>query len=94
VPGPYAASCVLAPALLAHGGEALHPLIAELGAGTTIAAAALLEPDAGYDLHHVATTATLAGETWTLTGSKCHVEDGGDADWFIVPARTGGMGVR
>jgi pimeloyl-CoA dehydrogenase len=94
VPGPYAASCVLAPALLANGWEALHPLIEELGAGTTIAAAALLEPDAGYDLHHVATTATLAGETWTLTGSKCHVEDGGDADWFIVPARTGGTGVR
>ncbi len=90
VPGPYVASCVLAPALLEHGGEALHSLIVELGAGTSIAAAALLEPDGGYDLHHVATAASGAGEAWALTGTKCHVEDGGDADWFIVPARTDG----
>jgi pimeloyl-CoA dehydrogenase len=92
VPGPYVASCVLAPALLAHGGDALHPLIGELAAGTAIAAAALLEPGGGYDLHHVATTASRAEDSWHLTGTKCHVEDGGDADWFIVPARTNGGG--
>jgi pimeloyl-CoA dehydrogenase len=81
---------VLAPALLAHGGKALHALIGELGAGTAIAAAALLEPDGGYDCNHVATTATGSDENCRLSGVKCHVEDGGDADWFIVPARTSG----
>jgi alkylation response protein AidB-like acyl-CoA dehydrogenase len=90
VPGPYVASCVLAPALLAHGGEEMHGLIGQLGAGEAVAAAALLESDGGYDLHHVATAATGEGENWTLTGAKCHVEDGGDAGWFIVPARNGG----
>lgn len=91
VPGPYVASCVLAPALLAHGGEAMHGLIGELGAGSAIAAAALLEPDGGYDLNYVATSAKGSGDSWTLTGAKCHVEDGGDADWFIVPARSSGL---
>lgn len=90
VPGAYVASSVLASALLAHGGEAMHGLIGQLGAGEALAAAALLEDDGGYDLHHVAATAQGAGGDWTLTGAKCHVEDGGDADWFIVPARTSG----
>lgn len=90
VPGPYVSSCVLAPALLAHGGEAMHDLIGQLGTGEAIAASALLESNGGYDLHHVATFANGADQVWTLNGAKCHVEDGGDADWFIVPARTSG----
>jgi pimeloyl-CoA dehydrogenase len=90
VPGPYMASCVLAPALLARGGAAQRPLIEQIGTGEAIAAAALLEDDGGYDLHHVAARAIASGEGWTLDGTKAHVEDGGDAEWFIVPARTAG----
>ncbi|WP_017672748.1 acyl-CoA dehydrogenase [Blastomonas sp. AAP53] len=90
VPGPYVAACVLAPALLARGGDGQYDLIEQIGTGETLVAAALLEDDGGYDLHHIATRAAVAGDHWTLDGAKAHVEDGGDADWFIVPARTGG----
>lgn len=90
VPGPYVATCVLAPALLAHGGEAQHGLIEQIGAGEAIVAAALLESDGGYDLNHVATIAHAQGDGWLLSGAKAHVEDGADADWYIVPGRTSG----
>ncbi|MFZ4604485.1 MAG: acyl-CoA dehydrogenase [Caulobacterales bacterium] len=78
---------MLAPALLAAAGNAQRLLIGRLGSGETLAAAALLEPDGGYDLHHVTTRARRDGDRWLLTGAKSHVEDGGDADWFIVSAR-------
>lgn len=92
VPGPYVATTVLAPALLAHGGNAGRDLIAQIGSGHTCVAAALLEDDGGYDVHRVGAEATSDRNGFCLTGSKCHVEDGGDADWFVISARTSGNG--
>jgi pimeloyl-CoA dehydrogenase len=86
---PYVASCVLVPALVG-GNDAAAALLAGIGAGEVLAAAALLEADGGYDLCHVATAAERSGDGWRLTGAKVHVEDGADADQFVVSARTGG----
>ena len=86
---PYVASCVLVPALVG-GSDAAAALLAGIGAGEVLAAAALLEADGGYDPCHVATAAERSGDGWRLTGTKVHVEDGADADRFIVSARTGG----
>ncbi len=86
---PYVTSCVLVPALVG-GDEAGAELIAGIAAGTTIAAAGLLEADGGYDMRHVATRAVRLGDGWRLTGAKVHVEDGADADWFVVSARSAG----
>lgn len=86
---PYTTSCVLVPALIggiAAGGE----LLERIGAGDTIAAAGFLEVDGGYDLHRVSTRAEHGADGWRLSGAKCHVEDGADADWFLVSARTAG----
>ncbi len=85
---PYVASCVLVPALLAAPGDEADALLAAIADGETIAAAALLEADGGYDPGHVETRAAER-DGWRLTGAKVHVEDGGDADRFVVSARRG-----
>lgn len=90
VPSPFVASCVLVPALAGADPEGTADLLNAIGAGDTIAAAALLEDDSGYDLHRVALRAERRDGGYLLSGAKCHVEDGADANWFIVSARTGG----
>jgi alkylation response protein AidB-like acyl-CoA dehydrogenase len=86
---PWVSCCVLAPALMRGGGDACAELLEGIGAGTQRAAAALNEAD-GYGLDQVATIATDSGDGFRLSGAKVHVEDGADADWFLVSARTGG----
>ncbi|MET0193978.1 MAG: acyl-CoA dehydrogenase [Hyphomicrobiaceae bacterium] len=80
---PYVANAVLVPALIG-GDAAAQDVLAAIGEGSAKAAAGLLEPDSGYDLAWVETTAAPDG---TLTGEKVHVEDGADADWFVVTAK-------
>jgi acyl-CoA dehydrogenase len=58
-------------------------------AGTSIAAFALSEPDAGSDVAAVATTATRASDgTWRLDGVKTWISNGGLADFYVVFARS------
>lgn len=90
VASPFITSCVLVPALLREAGDAADELLAAIASGTAQAAAALIEPDAGYNVGSVAAEAKLVGGTYQLSGIKAHVEDGGDADWFVVSARTSG----
>jgi pimeloyl-CoA dehydrogenase len=87
---PYVATCVLAPALLADGGDAAGEVMAQIGSGAAMVGAGLIEADGGHDLHHVATRAEGSGRAWQLTGAKLHVEDGADAAWYVVSARTAG----
>ncbi|MBW8840752.1 MAG: acyl-CoA dehydrogenase family protein [Sphingomonadales bacterium] len=86
---PFVSSCVLVPALVG-GDDAAAALLEAIGDGTAIAAAALLEAEAADDPAWTATRAERASEGWRLTGVKSHVEDGADADWFVVSARTAG----
>lgn len=85
IPAPYVSSCVLVPALIG-GDPAAAQVLEAIGSGGARAAAGLIEADGGYALDHVATRA----EGNRLTGAKLHVEDGGDADWFVVSARSAG----
>lgn len=88
---PFVSTCVLAPTVLACGsGDVVSHLLQAIGAGEVQVAPAVAEPDAGYDLHRVATTAVPTDTGFRLSGVKCHSENGADADWFIVPARTRG----
>jgi alkylation response protein AidB-like acyl-CoA dehydrogenase len=59
-----------------------------LCAGTTIAAIAMSEPDAGSDLQGIRTTAMDAGDHYVLNGSKTFISNGILADLVIVVART------
>lgn len=86
----YVSHCVLAPALMAGGGDHCAALLEQIGAGQLRIAAALIE-DEGFDVASIATTAAADGDAFTLTGAKVHVEDGADADWYLVSARTSGM---
>lgn len=89
---PYLANVVLAGGVLKRAADAaqrerwLQPMIA----GELQAALAFVEPQAGYDIANVATTAVREGDAWRLAGSKGYVLNGRNAELIVVPARTGG----
>ena len=89
---PYLANIVLAGGILRRTASPeqkekwLHPIIA----GDLQAALAFVEPQSRYDIANIATAAAADGDAWTLNGNKGFVLNGGNADLFIVPARSGG----
>ena len=93
---PYFSSVGLASqVLLALGDdtdkERWLPSIAD---GSLIATVAVTDEDAAWGLDRVSTTATEAGGTWTIDGSKMFVVDGHIAGLLLVVARTSeGLGV-
>jgi alkylation response protein AidB-like acyl-CoA dehydrogenase len=89
VPGPFLATVGLAAPLLARAGSAEQksrwlPAIAE---GQCRASVAYLESAAGYDLGSMSTTASKAGDSYTLSGTKMFALDAGVADVVIVAAK-------
>ena len=56
--------------------------------GAKLGAFALTEPNAGSDAGGTKTTAVLDGDEWLINGSKIFTTNGGDADTYIVFART------
>jgi len=56
--------------------------------GTKLGAFALTEPFAGSDAGGTRTFAVRDGEEWILNGSKVFITNGGDAETYIVFART------
>ncbi|GAB3104097.1 acyl-CoA dehydrogenase [Aestuariicella hydrocarbonica] len=90
IPVPYVTSCVLVPALLSGTGETATEILEGIGLGNIRAAAGFLESEGGFDLNYVGLSAELSDNRWLLSGEKVHVEDGGDADWYVVSARTAG----
>jgi alkylation response protein AidB-like acyl-CoA dehydrogenase len=85
----YVSHCVLPAALIAGGGEHCAALLEQIGAGQVRIAAALIE-DECFDITAIYTLAAADGDGFRLTGAKAHVEDGADADWYLVSARTAG----
>ncbi|MEP3232968.1 MAG: acyl-CoA dehydrogenase [Hyphomicrobiales bacterium] len=66
------------------------PLIESMIAGEELVSLAHGEANAHYDLDHVATTATEAGDGFVLNGAKAVVLNGGEANKLIVSARISG----
>jgi alkylation response protein AidB-like acyl-CoA dehydrogenase len=88
---PFLASAVLAGgAIAAAGTEAQRAQLAEIIAGTRIAAFAHDEPEAHYALACVSTRAKRKGDGWVLDGAKAVVQHGEAANVFVVSARTSG----
>lgn len=89
---PYLANIVLAGGILRRTASPeqkkkwLHPIIA----GELQATLAFVEPQGRYDIANIATAAAPDGDAWTLNGSKGLVLNGGNAELYIVPARSGG----
>ncbi len=84
-----------------------HPALADIVAGTTIAAFAHQEPQDRADGEPLATRATRTADGWSITGAKAVVAQAEAAamllvsaqtddgpSLFLVPADTGGVSIR
>ncbi|RNL81354.1 acyl-CoA dehydrogenase family protein [Nocardioides marmorisolisilvae] len=56
--------------------------------GSTIAAFAITEPDAGSNSHLITTTATKDGDEWVLKGQKVFISGIDEADVVLIVSRT------
>jgi alkylation response protein AidB-like acyl-CoA dehydrogenase len=89
---PYISSVLMAGTLVdAVGNERQRrDVIGPLLAADMWLALAQAEPEARFSLARVVTSASRAGQTFTLNGRKTCVIDGAGADLFVVVARTSG----
>jgi alkylation response protein AidB-like acyl-CoA dehydrogenase len=93
---PYLATVVLAGGLVNAAGtpEQKTQILPGVAEGTTMLAFAGYEPTGRYDLTNPATTATVTGDSTTLTGEKSRVLGGDTAHRFVVSAAVdGGVGL-
>ncbi|WP_284104530.1 MULTISPECIES: acyl-CoA dehydrogenase [unclassified Deinococcus] len=74
----------------AQRGRFLRPL----AQGAHIGAFCLTESGAGSDAASLRLQATRDGDDWVLNGTKAWITSGGQADTYLVMARTGGSGAR
>jgi alkylation response protein AidB-like acyl-CoA dehydrogenase len=59
-----------------------------LAEGSKLGAFGLTEPSAGSDAGGTKTTAVLDGDEWIINGSKIFITNAGDAEIYVVLART------
>ncbi|GAA4283416.1 pimeloyl-CoA dehydrogenase small subunit [Brevibacterium daeguense] len=93
---PYLATVVLGGGLVNAVGtdEQKAQILPGVADGTTKLAFAGYEPTGRYDLTRPATTATVSGDSVTLTGEKSRVLGGDAADQLVVSAAIdGGVGL-
>jgi len=80
----YAAEC-----LVRFGDKGLNErFIPAIANGEMISTGAFLEPDQGYDVSAVRTTAEKAAAEWIINGVKAYVPFGDQADVYIVLCAT------
>jgi alkylation response protein AidB-like acyl-CoA dehydrogenase len=87
---PYLSTAVLAVQTLLEAGDtaAQRALLPRIASGEAIATLAFAEPNAGWDVSRIETTATREGAAWKIEGTKLYVLDGHSADVVLVAART------
>jgi alkylation response protein AidB-like acyl-CoA dehydrogenase len=68
--------------------EQKEQFLTPMAEGTKLGAFALTEPSAGSDAGGTKTFAARDGDEWVLNGSKIFITNGGDAETYIVFART------
>ncbi len=68
--------------------EQKQKYLTPLAEGTKMGAFGLIEPSAGSDAGGTRTTAEREGDEWVLNGSKIFITNGGEAEVYIVFART------
>ena len=87
---PFLGALVVGRAIASGGNDAQKAHLQALLDGSLVAAPALEEADAHYELGHVATTAQRGDQGWTLNGRKAVVVHGEQAGLLLVSARTSG----
>ncbi|MEK6247587.1 MAG: acyl-CoA dehydrogenase family protein, partial [Planctomycetales bacterium] len=68
--------------------EQKQKYLVPLAEGTKLGAFGLTEPSAGSDAGGTRTNAVLDGNEWVINGSKIFITNGGEAEIYIVFART------
>ncbi len=68
--------------------EQKQKYLVPLAEGAKMGAFGLTEPSAGSDAGGTKTTAILDGDQWVLNGSKIFITNGGEAETYVVFART------
>ncbi len=68
--------------------EQKQKYLVPLASGEKMGAFGLTEPAAGSDAGGTKTTAVREGNEWVISGSKIFITNGGEADTYIVFART------
>ncbi len=68
--------------------EQKQKYLAPLARGEKLGAFGLTEPSAGSDAGGTKTTATRDGKDWILNGSKIFITNGGEAETYVVLARS------
>ncbi len=68
--------------------EQKHKYLKPLAEGSKLGAFGLTENSAGSDAGGTKTTAVRDGNEWVLNGSKVFITNGGDAETYVVFART------
>jgi acyl-CoA dehydrogenase len=76
------------PIALAGSHAVKHRYLPRVAAGSSVAAFALSEPEAGSDVAAIKCRATRAGDEYVLDGTKTWISNGGIADFYCVFART------
>ncbi|MDM0081842.1 acyl-CoA dehydrogenase [Variovorax sp. J31P179] len=87
---PLLGAVMAGEAISAAGSETQKALLAEIIGGTTIATLAHDEAGSHYELARVETRAARSADGWVLDGAKVVVQQGAQADLFVVSARTAG----
>jgi alkylation response protein AidB-like acyl-CoA dehydrogenase len=89
---PYLPTVVLGAGLIAAAGSAAQKdaLLGPVIEGKTLLALAYAEPTSRHEPFNVTTKAAKRGGGFALSGHKCVVLNGGEADHLIVSARTAG----
>ena len=76
------------PIILFGTAEQKRAYLPKLANGSSLAAFALTEPEAGSDAGSTKTVARKDGDGYVLNGTKCFITNGGVADIFTVVAMT------
>jgi alkylation response protein AidB-like acyl-CoA dehydrogenase len=63
-------------------------VLRELASGRALGAYALTEPQSGSDAANQKTRAVRDGSGYVLNGAKAWITNAGEADWYVVMART------
>lgn len=88
-PSPYLGSVVLAGTMLSLSADVdlQSRLLPQIANGERIAAVAVAEPGAGWDLNKIAARAERTSDGWTVSGAKQFVLDADVAGELLVVAR-------
>lgn len=90
-PSPHFVSAVMAGGALARAGsdELKQAWLPRIASGEAIVSVAWTEPDSGFSVDGVSTTARADGDGFAIDGTKWHVPFASSAERLVVLARTG-----